>query len=230
MYFIINKAFWKLNLCFMILTVLKNTSYYHLVAAFIPKVFCSVQRWTHFTYFVANSWILITHRVWSPLKGYKPTQRHLDLINIHKPLYQFSNFPGGGAPSKTTDFSAWPQPSGVTLQRPVRVGVSVESEKDGCGTKGEVYQSEIRCFRIDRLRRRTKRKTALACVSIFCLGFNGRIALCGLVTVRFPLGSRAQRTASNPIWPVASALCVRLTVKLHTDETRNITGSGRQYA
>ncbi len=107
MYFIINKAFWKLNLCFMILTVLgrKNTSYYHLVAAFIPKVFCSVQRWTHFTYCVANSWILITHRVWSPLKGYKPTQRHLDLINIHKPLYQFSNFPGGGAPSKTTDFS-----------------------------------------------------------------------------------------------------------------------------
>ncbi|KAL1267695.1 hypothetical protein QQF64_033058, partial [Cirrhinus molitorella] len=55
----------------------------------------------------------------------------------------------------------------VTSQRPVRVGVSVESEeKDGCGTKGEVDESEIRCFRIDRLLRRTKRKTALACVCV----------------------------------------------------------------
>lgn len=162
-----------------------------------------------FTYHaVANSWILITCRVWSLLRGCKPTQRHRDLINIHTPLYQFSNFAGGGAPSKTTDFSPWPPPSSVTSQRPVRVGVSVESEeKDGCGTKGEVDKSEIRRFRIDRLRLRTKRKTALAYVSIFCSGFNGRVVLCGLVTVGFPLGLRAQRTASNQIWPVASSLC-----------------------
>lgn len=81
----------------------------------------------------------------------KPTQRDV-IINMHTPLHQFTIFACGGAPSKITRFSPWPPPSNVTSQqRPVRVGVSVESEeKDGCGTKGEVDKSQSRCLRIAR--------------------------------------------------------------------------------
>lgn len=101
MYFIINKAFWKWFF-FNDFICIRQEKYIILPlgGSIYTKgfLFC-----THFTH-LANSWILITHRVWSPVKGYTPTQRHLYLINIHTPLYQFSNFPGGGAPSKTTDF------------------------------------------------------------------------------------------------------------------------------
>ncbi|KAI7808600.1 hypothetical protein IRJ41_009190 [Triplophysa rosa] len=80
----------------------------------------------------------------------------------------------GGAQSRTADLP-WPPPSPVTFQRPVRVGVSVESEeKDGCGTKGEVDKSESHSLRTDRFRRRTKRKTALARTSVCVVGMDYR--------------------------------------------------------
>lgn len=174
----------------------------------------------------------VTCRVWPLHKGYQKgvqtnaTRR--DIINIHNPLHQFTIFACGGAPSKTTHFSPWPPPSNVTSQRPVRVGVSVESEeKDGCGTKGEVDKSQNRCLRIARLRRRTKRKTALARVSFFLLViyWSNRTVWPRHLSFPAPLASSTDGVKSNL---TRCELSVRLTVKLLTDETRIITTSERK--
>lgn len=108
----------------------------------------------------------------------------------------------------------------VTSQRPVRVGVSVESvEKDGCGTKGEVDKSQIHSLNTERFRRKAKRKSALACTSV-----STPFQRCNLSVWRrqrlFPacIASSTDSVKSNL---TRLLLTVRLTVKLHIDVTRN---------